>query len=384
MEKLYWAELRKAIAQRINADEKEVAQFMNALTPAIIKALREDRQVRISNFGTFKLQSIAPRKSVNVATGESFTLPGYDKLSFAPEASVKELIGNLNSSAEPSSKVNDEATPLKKLGEQATEIVGILNDLGQSPSTEEPSPNRDASETQAAETAIVETPVEEDKTEEPVVEETKPEEPVVEETKPEEPVAETKPEEPAPEPIVFTSPSKSKEKAPRKCRTWLVVSITILVFVALLAVAFLFVGQRFIEWVDKLHANNENTEIVAQPNTTEEETDITETPVEEVNTPTENTVPASTLPYPYEYKEFMAQEYLPRGSRLAWLARKYYNERDLWVFIYEANKDVVQHPSDIKIGTRIRIPKLPKELRDLSNPELRQLVDKLAEEYKKL
>ena len=30
MEKVTWTELRKAIAERMNADEKEVAAFMNA------------------------------------------------------------------------------------------------------------------------------------------------------------------------------------------------------------------------------------------------------------------------------------------------------------------------------------------------------------------
>ena len=116
MEKITWSELRKAIATRINADEKEVATFMNALVPTITKALREDRQVRIANLGTFKLQSIAPRKSVNVATGEAFTLPGYEKLVFAPESSIKELLGNPKASP-----VEDEITPLKKLGAQADE-----------------------------------------------------------------------------------------------------------------------------------------------------------------------------------------------------------------------------------------------------------------------
>ena len=118
MEKLSWTELRKAIAERINADEKEVAAFLNALIPTITNALREDRQVRIANLGTFKLQSIAPRKSVNVATGEAFTLPGYDKLVFAPESSIKELLSNPKASA-----VAEENTPLRKLGAQVAEDI---------------------------------------------------------------------------------------------------------------------------------------------------------------------------------------------------------------------------------------------------------------------
>ena len=354
MEKLYWAELRKAIAQRINADEQEVAQFMSALAPAITKALREDRQVRISNFGTFKLQAIAPRKSVNVNTGETFTIPGYEKLTFSPESSVKELIGNLGASTSIPNPLLDDATPLRKLGEQASEIVDILSDLGQSPTQNPVQPSSPAEEPTVEEPAAEEEPT----VEEPAAEAPQIEEPIITNT--------TMTEE-------TTTTVETTVETPKKNRTWLVVGITVLIFALLLALLFLFVGNRFVAWVESLHDKGQQTEVVVQVE------DVEATPVEEVET-----APVSTLPYPYEYKEFIAQERLPNGSRLAWLARKYYGERDLWVFIYEANKNVVQHPSDIKIGTLIRIPKLPDELRDFSNPELRELVDRLAEEYKKL
>ena len=356
MEKITWTELRKAIAERINADEKEVATFMNALVPTITKALREERQVRIANLGTFKLQSIAPRKSVNVATGESFTLPGYEKLVFAPESSIKELLGNPKASP-----VDDEITPLKKLGAQADEIVDILGDLGQGPkaATEEPK-------------------VEEPKVEEPkvVIEEPKVEEPKVEEPKPAEPQVEVTP-------IIMTTKKEEKKGG----RTWLVVGITVLIFALLLAAAFLFVGNRFINWVENLHNKTTQTEIVepADPNQTTDVTEPTE-PTDNTETvePKQPTKAKSNLPYPYEFKEFIATERLSEGSRLALLARKYYNETDMWVFIYEANRKTVPHPSDIPVGTKIRLPKIPRELRDLSNPETRQLVDELIVKYKAL
>ena len=352
MEKITWTELRKAIAERINADEKEVATFMSALIPAITKALREDRQVRITNLGTFKLQSVAPRRSVNVATGEAFTLPGYEKLVFAPESSIKELLGNPKASP-----IEDDNTPLQKLGAQADEIVDILGDLGQGPKA---------------------TPAE------PVVEEPKPVEPVVEEPKPIEPVV----EEPKPiveEPIILTS--TKEEKKEKKGRTWLVVGITVLIFALLLAAAFLFVGNRFISWVENLHNKATQTEQVEQvdPNQVAEPTETTEqnnTP--EVMEPAQPTQTKSNLPYPYEWKEFIGSERLSEGSRLALLARKYYNETDMWVFIYEANRNIIQHPSDIPVGTKIRLPKIPRELRDLSNPETRKLVDELIVKYKAL
>lgn len=350
MEKLSWTELRKAIAERINADEKEVAAFLNALIPTITNALREDRQVRIANLGTFKLQSIAPRKSVNVATGEAFTLPGYDKLVFAPESSIKELLGNPKASA-----VAEENTPLRKLGAQADEIVDILGDLGQGPKA-------------AA--------VEEPKTEEPKIEEPKTEEPKTEEPKTEEPkIEEPKTIEPV---IVNTFAQKTEVKKEKKSRTWLVVGLTMLIFVLLLACAFLFVGNKFIKLVDSLHDRNTPTEQV------EPEKPAVTTTEQDNNTVTEPDRPVSTLPYPYEFKQFIATEYLRKGSRLTLLARRYYNETDMWVFIYEANKNTIPHPSDIPVGTKIRIPKIPDELRDLNNPEVRQLVDRLIVEYKAL
>ena len=358
MEKLSWTELRKSIAERINADEKEVAAFMSALIPAITKALREDRQVRITNLGTFKLQSVAPRRSVNVATGEAFTLPGYEKLVFAPESSIKELLGNPKASP-----IEDDNTPLQKLGAQADEIVDILGDLGQGPKATPTEP-------------VVEEP-------QPVVEEPKAEEPqpVVEEPKP---IV----EEPKPivaEPIIMTS--TKEEKKEKKGRTWLVVGITVLIFALLLAAAFLFVGNRFISWVENLHNKATQTEQVEQvdPNQVAEPTEATDqnnTP--EVVEPAQPTQTKSNLPYPYEWKEFIGSERLSEGSRLALLARKDYNETDMWVFIYEANRNTVQHPSDIPVGTKIRLPKIPRELRDLSNPETRKLVDELIVKYKAL
>lgn len=356
MEKITWSELRKAIAERINADEKEVATFMNALVPTITKALREERQVRIANLGTFKLQSIAPRKSVNVATGESFTLPGYEKLVFAPESSIKELLGNPKASP-----VDDEITPLKKLGAQADEIVDILGDLGQGPKA-------------AAEEPKVEEPkvvIEEPKVEEPKVEEPKV---VIEEPKPE-------PQPIVAEPIILTSAKKKEKKGGR---TWLVVGITVLIFALLLAAAFLFVGNRFINWVENLHNKATQTEVV-EPVNSDQTTDVTE-PTDNAETiePQQPAKAKSNLPYPYEFKEFIGTERLSEGSRLALLARKYYNETDMWVFIYEANRKTVPHPSDIPVGTKIRLPKIPRELRDLSNPETRQLVDELIVKYKAL
>ena len=78
---------------------------------------------------------------------------------------------------------------------------------------------------------------------------------------------------------------------------------------------------------------------------------------------------------------FIGIEKVGKDSRLAWIAYKYYAQKDLWVFIYEANRDIIKDPTHVRPGQYIRIPELSEEYRNLYNPELKQLVDSLAVEY---
>lgn len=41
---------------------------------------------------------------------------------------------------------------------------------------------------------------------------------------------------------------------------------------------------------------------------------------------------------------------------LTTMARKYYDQMEYWVFIYQANSDILGHPNRIKPGTKVRIP----------------------------
>ena len=66
--------------------------FLTALLDGIMTGLKEDKQVKIKGLGTFALKAVAARKSVNIATGESFTIEGYNKLNFAAESTLKECV----------------------------------------------------------------------------------------------------------------------------------------------------------------------------------------------------------------------------------------------------------------------------------------------------
>ena len=47
--------------------------------------------VRIKDWGTFKLQWNAPRKSVDVNTGEDIIIDGYYRVAFTPDAELRDL-----------------------------------------------------------------------------------------------------------------------------------------------------------------------------------------------------------------------------------------------------------------------------------------------------
>ena len=194
-EKMTWSELRKAVAEMAGTSEQEATNFLNALVDAILVGLKEDQQVKVKGIGTFALKAMAARKSVNIATGEEFTIEGYNKLTFSAESLLKE---NVEKRLEipPTIEVVKELTddPLKKLGEQAEEIVDILADLGQAVNTTENGEVEPAEE-------VIEKPVEEtiEEPTEEIVEETieEPTEEVVEEEKP---IAEETTQEPTSKP----------------------------------------------------------------------------------------------------------------------------------------------------------------------------------------
>ena len=84
-----------------------------------------------------------------------------------------------------------------------------------------------------------------------------------------------------------------------------------------------------------------------------------------------------------EYTEFVDTVTLNEGSRLTWISLKHLGHKDFWVYIYEANMDVISNPNSIRIGTKLRIPKLPSELIDANNPQTLEYAKYLHDVYVK-
>lgn len=353
-DKLTWTELRKAVAEYANTSEQEAGQFLNALLEGVVEGLKTDKQVKIKGLGSFSLKAVAPRKSVNIATGETFTIEGYNKLTFNAESMLKESVEKRIEQPKTEAvmaEINND--PIKKLGEQATEIVDILAELGQAVNK----PSLEEEEVLEVPTVLKEEI--EETTEEPAPEPIdEPKEEVAEE--PAEEVTEEQVEEPAKE-----EPKQEPTCKPTcKCHKWVCWLIGALLLLGVVGTGVYF-RATLMQWWQCMQD--------CQPTTDEV------TVVEEVVEMKELTLAEK----PREYVNFIGIEQVGKDSRLAWIAYKYYAQKDLWVFIYEANRDIIKHPSHVREGQVIRIPELSEEYRNLYNPELKQLVDSLAVEYLK-
>ncbi|GAB6981772.1 HU family DNA-binding protein [Prevotella dentasini] len=84
--------LAEAIAKRHQLKAKDAQLFAEAVFEVINEGLKRDKLVKVKGLGTFKVLTVKPRESVNVNTGARVLIEGHDKVSFTPDASMKELV----------------------------------------------------------------------------------------------------------------------------------------------------------------------------------------------------------------------------------------------------------------------------------------------------
>ena len=353
------------MANRAGVSEKEANLFLQAFNAQLIEALKQDKQVKINGLGIFRLQAVAPRKSVNVSSGEEITIEGYNKIAFMPEAGVKELVekGTVVRN-EKVAALREEIDPLVKLGAQADEIVGILGELGQKPGDVQGEVKDDVRRTMYEVPESPENPEIPESPENPEVPESpenpeSPEEPE-EPMKPEEPEVPENPETPeSPEEPEMPTP---QETAPEKPKYHFMrdTLICVVVLLMLLLVGYFFLRHEVSGWINDFVNGQPKTENVQGDNVQGDNVQSTmyEVPSEEA---------------PSVEEELLLTEEITEGSRLAWIAKKHYGNKIYWPYLYEANKDRITNPSKIAIGTPIRVPKLTAAQRDTTSAEFQAL-----------
>ena len=174
-------DLASLLAEKHGISHKEAEMFVSLLFDIAKGALHAQKQVKIKGLGTFKLTSVSSRESIDVNTGQRILIEGRDKVSFTPDAAMKNLVNRPFAQFETvilkddvdftdidkkyDEKVEEEALPTEE-SVQETPVVE------EEPIVEEPAQE---------ETIVEEVTQEETIVEEPVVEKPVQEEPIVEE-----------------------------------------------------------------------------------------------------------------------------------------------------------------------------------------------------------
>ena len=201
MNKLTLNNIAKVLVEKNGLEPKEAMMFTTAMFDLIHDRLNEEGIVKVKGLGTFKMIRVEARESINVRTGERVLIDSHAKITFTPDAVMKELVNKpfsqfetvvLNDDVEFTDMKSEETTDETNNSEQSESLVDVVSEGGTPEPAPEPAP-------------------------EPVVE-------VAPEPAPEvapEPVAEPTPEPApvvAPEPVAEVAPEPTPVVAPEPTR----------------------------------------------------------------------------------------------------------------------------------------------------------------------
>lgn len=151
MSKLILQDLADVLIEKHGAGKKEALQFVSAMFDVIQEGLQTDKTVKIKGLGTFKVIEVDARESVSVNTGGRVVIDSHSKISFTPDAAMKELVNKPFSGFETvmlndgvtfddidSADTNESQAPLvepvdEKVEEQAETLVPTIEEKVEEP-----------------------------------------------------------------------------------------------------------------------------------------------------------------------------------------------------------------------------------------------------------
>ena len=136
-ERLTIQDLTDLLAAKHSMTKKDAEAFVKEFFLLIEQALENEKTVKIKGLGTFKLIDVDSRESVNVNTGERFQIKGHTKVSFSPDANLRDTINKPFAHFE-TVVLNEntilEDTPIEDTGEEASAQT-VLNEMGDNSET---------------------------------------------------------------------------------------------------------------------------------------------------------------------------------------------------------------------------------------------------------
>jgi nucleoid DNA-binding protein len=92
MGKISLQELANVLVELRKMTKRDASAFVSAMFDIIQQRLEADQLVKVKGLGTFKIIDVEDRESVNVNTGERVLIEGHGKITFVPDAVMKELV----------------------------------------------------------------------------------------------------------------------------------------------------------------------------------------------------------------------------------------------------------------------------------------------------
>lgn len=92
MSKVSIAELASVLMEKHGLKRTEAELFIRQFVGVINDGLKSDKSVKVKGLGTFKVQAVSARKSVDVNTGEAIVIEGRDKITFTADTVMRDLV----------------------------------------------------------------------------------------------------------------------------------------------------------------------------------------------------------------------------------------------------------------------------------------------------
>ena len=116
--KINLSQLAELLAQAGGMSKAASEQFVKNFFDIISQTVLTEGLVKVKGLGTFKLVQMEDRESVNVNSGERFTIEGHQKISFVPDAELKDRINKPFAAFETVEITEEQAAQLGKTEEQ--------------------------------------------------------------------------------------------------------------------------------------------------------------------------------------------------------------------------------------------------------------------------
>ncbi len=406
--KITFPELVDAVATITNTSKRTSETFLKEFFATITEALTRGENVKIKNFGVFKLVEVGERKSVNVNTGEEMQIPSHVKVSFTPDKSLADSINTPFASFETvvlsEDLSEDDLRKLSSYDKIETEIVeksseeSLDNEEIVVPPPFNPHKNDEgenfASDEQASEGIESDKQLKKD---EAVVDGQSPVDESIDDAQGEKEESDeignesehlVKSDSETIEKDARTAEEQQKEleetdetdckqcqyyKYSRYYRRYsrrknfakgfLCGSVTMLFIAGIAAYAYLLLTT---DYVEPTSSERDNVEALVV-NDVVKGSDTTIAVVDSVVKKVEET-------------PVLRYDTISRSRFLTSMSRTYYGDYHFWVYIYEENKDFLENPNAIPPGTVVVIPPAEKYGIDKNDPEsLKAAIDKAAE-----